>query len=386
MAEFGTYPPIIDDIDWNQLLDHGLEKPASWVVRQDGSTYEAVKGGTTSAAGTVVYSGANAATVINSCIGAIRDSGKNGGLIHLKAGSFDCGSTKITSGGEGVFNPSIILEGEGASHTSLVDATQLRYAGTDACIEMRSIGGTGRFGSQVRDLGVEAYGNATTAANAAGVKFVDTKSGEISNVHVQDFDGTGASGICLTTRPLKNAYSTANIIRNPMTYNCYCGIRLTHGGTGNAADLNTGWRAELVTIIGGYLGAHTKGVWLEHADFVTILGTLCAYCTTAFEIHAQAGYASTEKCCLVAPQAEQCTTGIYIDSTLVRAITIIAPQFKYVTTFFNFAGGGNFQEGGLFFDCIGLQDAAAPANIKYAWLSGNSWVYSNSPRTNTPSY
>jgi len=41
--------------DWNALLDHGLEKPASYIIRKNGNYYEAINGST----GKIDYGGAN---------------------------------------------------------------------------------------------------------------------------------------------------------------------------------------------------------------------------------------------------------------------------------------------------------------------------------------
>ena len=41
-----TTNPIITLAQYNALLDHGLEKTATFIVRQNGSYTEAIKGGT----------------------------------------------------------------------------------------------------------------------------------------------------------------------------------------------------------------------------------------------------------------------------------------------------------------------------------------------------
>jgi len=57
---------------WNLLLDHGLEKTASYIIRVNGSTYEAINGST----GQIDYSGAVASTVIQSAINALTTGGE----------------------------------------------------------------------------------------------------------------------------------------------------------------------------------------------------------------------------------------------------------------------------------------------------------------------
>jgi len=72
--------------DWNALLDHGLEKPASYIIRKNGSYYEAINGST----GKIDYGGANnaggvsgsdAVAVIQNAIDAFPDKA---GRVFLK--------------------------------------------------------------------------------------------------------------------------------------------------------------------------------------------------------------------------------------------------------------------------------------------------------------
>jgi len=75
--------------DWNALLDHGLEKPASYIIRKNGSYVEAINGSTgkidfggQNNAGGV--SGSDAATVIQQSLNAMT----NGGEIFIKEGDY----------------------------------------------------------------------------------------------------------------------------------------------------------------------------------------------------------------------------------------------------------------------------------------------------------
>mgnify|MGYP000483419712 CR=1 FL=1 len=81
--------------DWNALLDHGLVKPASYIIRKNGSYYEAINGST----GKIDYGGANnaggvsgtdAATVIQQAIDTLPSEG---GKIFIKAGTYPCSNT-----------------------------------------------------------------------------------------------------------------------------------------------------------------------------------------------------------------------------------------------------------------------------------------------------
>jgi hypothetical protein len=62
MTEFtsynaGSHPLVKVNDDWNSLLDHGLEKTASYIIRKNGVYYEAIQGG--GATPVVIHSFAN---------------------------------------------------------------------------------------------------------------------------------------------------------------------------------------------------------------------------------------------------------------------------------------------------------------------------------------
>lgn len=50
--------PKIKALWWNALRDHALEKAFSYIVRKNGSVFEAIKGGTSASAGTLAFGGA----------------------------------------------------------------------------------------------------------------------------------------------------------------------------------------------------------------------------------------------------------------------------------------------------------------------------------------
>lgn len=88
--EFSTIPPRWDNEDVNALLDHGLEKVVDYIVRKDGSYYEAIKGATSTSSGTIVYGGADddgstsgtdADAVINAAIAA-------GASVYVAQGTY----------------------------------------------------------------------------------------------------------------------------------------------------------------------------------------------------------------------------------------------------------------------------------------------------------
>jgi hypothetical protein len=73
--------------DYNNILDHAFEKTAAYLIRKNGSYYEAIKGGTSSAAGTVVYGGSQSlGTVDGTDCEAVVEAAINaaaGGHIHI---------------------------------------------------------------------------------------------------------------------------------------------------------------------------------------------------------------------------------------------------------------------------------------------------------------
>lgn len=54
-----SHPIVKLEDDWNNLLDHGLEKYASYIIRRNGSLYEAIEGGSSTGAGTIAFGGAD---------------------------------------------------------------------------------------------------------------------------------------------------------------------------------------------------------------------------------------------------------------------------------------------------------------------------------------
>ncbi len=81
MSEIRTIPPRMTRYPWNALVDHGLEKTASYIIRSGSSSglYEAINGSD----GTIDYSGSNASAVIQATINALTS-----GIIFVKAGDY----------------------------------------------------------------------------------------------------------------------------------------------------------------------------------------------------------------------------------------------------------------------------------------------------------
>ena len=84
MGEIRVIPPRLTKAEWNALLDHSLEKNASYIIRS-GSTsslYEAINGST----GLITYSGANWDYVIGMALSGSRGSSQSS--IFIKAGDY----------------------------------------------------------------------------------------------------------------------------------------------------------------------------------------------------------------------------------------------------------------------------------------------------------
>ena len=72
MGEIRTIPPMLTKTEWNALLDHGLEREASFIIRSGSVSglYEAISGSGIHA-GKIAYSGSVYATVKNSSTGSL---------------------------------------------------------------------------------------------------------------------------------------------------------------------------------------------------------------------------------------------------------------------------------------------------------------------------
>ena len=92
MTDFTAYSATLHPIvkledDYNNILDHALEKGVSYIIRKNGSTYEAINGST----GKIDYSSADAATVIQQSCNALT-AGRTTTEKIVIDGSFNLGS------------------------------------------------------------------------------------------------------------------------------------------------------------------------------------------------------------------------------------------------------------------------------------------------------
>ena len=87
-----THTVVELEDDWNNLLAHGLEKTAAYIIRKNGSYYEAVKGYGATTGGNVAYGGSGDAggtggTVFEDVVEAAITAAA-GKRVHIAAGSY----------------------------------------------------------------------------------------------------------------------------------------------------------------------------------------------------------------------------------------------------------------------------------------------------------
>jgi hypothetical protein len=86
-----THSTVELENDYNNILAHGLEKAGSYILRKNGSYYEAILGGSSTSAGTIPFGGAlnaggidgtNSTAVFNAAMAAV--TAAQGGTIYVK--------------------------------------------------------------------------------------------------------------------------------------------------------------------------------------------------------------------------------------------------------------------------------------------------------------
>lgn len=123
--EFSGVPPIVDDEDWNAIVDHAFEKLATYIVRKSGSNFEAIHGKAADQAGKLLYSGLDAEADV---LQPLFDDLTDGDLVYLKANDYP-----ITNGLTFALPPlkrSITLYFEGGGLNTAV-ATGARFTTTN---------------------------------------------------------------------------------------------------------------------------------------------------------------------------------------------------------------------------------------------------------------
>ena len=174
MSEIRTVPPKLTRNEWNALLDHGLEKDASYIIRKKEGFVQAVNGST----GKIDHSGTDLSDVVQSVL-----DGLSNGLIVFKNASYTQAATIVLN------KSGLVLRGE--SRRGVV-ITQSNGAGFD-------LQGDSATNSQLLDVVIE---NLTVDGGNEGRGITSDSMGDnkklhnltIRNLEMRNFkSGTGFS-------------------------------------------------------------------------------------------------------------------------------------------------------------------------------------------------
>jgi len=187
-----THPIVRLEDDWNNLLDHGLDKAVKFIVRVNGSVYEALNGST----GKLVYGGSDnvggitgtdASAVINAAVGALTAGRSNIEWIKL-VGSF----------------------------------TLNKYGANDYCVKITTL------------TGLDLTGAILTLANAQDCKILWIESSTSPQTHSWVKGGIingNASGQTSAGVGVYVYEGSHNILENVTVRNCYShGFQITGAG------------------------------------------------------------------------------------------------------------------------------------------------------------
>ena len=240
-----TKPMVYLERDWNNLCDHGLEKNFDYIVRVNGAYYEAIKGGTSSSAGTISYGGAdNAGTVdgtdadavIQAAIDAIEAAG--GGSVFIKKGDYSTDAT-------------ITIEGDNCYVHS--DYANIQYSGAAQAVIL------GTAASRKSNLGISrVIVTDTGGTGTVGIEVLDCDQAEINNCATNDF----ITGVGMKFNGGADHVAICTVIK-PMIGECQTGMYFT------------GTSVNSVTTIGGYIFYNTKTAGTKGID----LASTVIYCT-----------------------------------------------------------------------------------------------------------
>jgi hypothetical protein len=171
--EIRTIPPPLTHIEWNALLDHSLEKPASYIIRKSGSTIQAINGST----GKIDFPGTDWTTVVQAAANALT----SGGRIHIKnapytvTGQITISYDYVTVDGEGRGTILKLADGVNvdmavflitANHCSIknlqIDGNKANQtAGEQHGVFIQGTTGTHILGNSVTDCYIHDFGRAS---------------------------------------------------------------------------------------------------------------------------------------------------------------------------------------------------------------------------------
>ena len=159
MTEFspwvsGTNPLLYPWIEHNNMLDHGLEKTAAFIIRKNGVYYECLVGGTSSLAGTIFYGGSDNTGGVDGTDGraVAQASGDatsilyGGGVVFIKEGTFTFDDAVTISAKNSVYFKgsgagTIITQSNASDNTHFFNWLNCTYGGISD-VYMNGNGGT----------------------------------------------------------------------------------------------------------------------------------------------------------------------------------------------------------------------------------------------------
>jgi len=254
MSEIRTIPPQLTRDQWNALLDHALEKPASYIIRNNNGTIEAINGST----GKIDYSGTDASTVIQSAINALT----NGGKIFIKAGTYTFSNTV------NINYPNIKIAGEGMTNTVFIisatfTGTRLFYVNdvNDTEFDHFRIYGQGAAAG-VSGIGTYSNGNGHTCY----IHHVDIYKPTATGISV----GSGFNGIKIDTVRIKDA-GTNGIQYNSASDSWMSNMEINGAGTTGVgySDLLINGGAKLV-VVNSWFDFATYGIRIYGGNNIQI--------------------------------------------------------------------------------------------------------------------
>lgn len=166
MVEFDTSKPVRLS-DWEALLDHGLEKSPSYIIRKNGTTIEAVNGST----GKIDYSGTDASAVIQAAIDALTSGGK----IFIRDGTFELTNYLSLRHGvvvEGMGESTVIKQANGANLNYLI-YIYLKSASSFGRVQLKNFVLDGNKANQTGGNGYGIYTDTYSSIDGDFISFED---------------------------------------------------------------------------------------------------------------------------------------------------------------------------------------------------------------------
>lgn len=259
----GVHPVVRLEDDWNQLLDHGLEKPYSYLIRVNGSYYEAINGST----GVIAYGGEDNAGSVDGTLAkdvfqaAITATGTaGGGVVFVKNGAYT-----ITNSIVQVSNVDVVGEsrdGVVLTNTHAVQGIFRKVGATLSNLGLNNMSlktNTGSVGlwhsSGTTDLRFINCRFEATTAIAGFIVFLDTTSGDNDNFRMRGciFEGDSGGNDMFGCGEINNAVVDGNQFLNGdgqgmgVAYTDYA--RFTNNyfyKVGNAIGLESGCYGNLI--------------------------------------------------------------------------------------------------------------------------------------------